>query len=48
MYIHTHHEIKSYRVEAQLILTRFTHRQNLKRYVKHLLDIAIWKKKMTF
>jgi hypothetical protein len=40
---HTHHEIKSYRVQVQLILTRFTHRQNLKHYIKHLLDIAIWK-----
>ncbi len=39
----THHEIKSYRVQVELILTRLTHRQNLEYYIKHLLDIAILK-----
>jgi thiaminase len=41
---HTHHEGKSYRVQVQFILTSFTRRQNLKHYIKHLLDIANRKK----
>jgi hypothetical protein len=40
---HIHCEISSYKVQVQLILTKFTHRQSLKHYIKHLLDIAIWK-----